>query len=35
MIPRPGVNYFDAYDWQFRTVTKEEVMERMRKILRK
>jgi ABC-type Fe3+ transport system substrate-binding protein len=31
-IPRPGVNYFDSYDWEF-TMTRESWKLRIRKIL--
>jgi hypothetical protein len=34
MIPRPGVDYFDTYDWQFTVTTKEEVRLRMKELLR-
>jgi len=34
MIPSPGINYFDTYDWQFTVTTKEEVRLRMKEILR-
>jgi iron(III) transport system substrate-binding protein len=34
MIPRPGVNYFDTYDWRFTVTTKEEVRLRIKELLR-
>jgi iron(III) transport system substrate-binding protein len=34
LIPRPGVNYFDTYDWQFTVTTKEEVRLRIKELLR-
>jgi iron(III) transport system substrate-binding protein len=34
MIPQPGVDYFDTYDWQFTVTTKEEVRLRMKELLR-
>ncbi len=34
LIPRPGVSYFDTYDWQFTVTTKEEVRLRMKELLR-
>jgi iron(III) transport system substrate-binding protein len=34
MIPRPGVSYFDTYDWQFTVTTKEEVRLRIKELLR-
>ncbi len=34
MIPRPGVSYFDTFDWQFTVTTKEEVRLRMKELLR-
>jgi iron(III) transport system substrate-binding protein len=34
MIPRPGVTYFDTYEWQFTVTTKEEVRLRMKELLR-
>jgi iron(III) transport system substrate-binding protein len=34
MIPRPGVNYFDTYDWLFTVTTKEEVRIRAKELLR-
>lgn len=33
-IPKPGVNYFDVYDYEFTTVTNAESRRRMREILR-
>jgi iron(III) transport system substrate-binding protein len=33
-IPKPGVNYFDTYDWEFTVTTKEEVRRRMKELLR-
>jgi ABC-type Fe3+ transport system substrate-binding protein len=30
IIPKPGVNYFDTYDWNFTITTKEDVRRRMR-----
>jgi iron(III) transport system substrate-binding protein len=34
VIPKPGVNYFDVYDYHFTTVTNAESRRRMRDILR-
>ena len=34
MIPRPGVSYFDTYDWQFTVTRKEEVRLRIKELLR-
>jgi iron(III) transport system substrate-binding protein len=34
IIPRPGVDYFDAFGWEFTVTTKEEVRLRMKEILR-
>jgi iron(III) transport system substrate-binding protein len=34
VIPQPGVNYFDVYDYDFTTVTNAESRRRMREILR-
>ena len=33
MIPRPGVSYFDSYDWQFTMTTKEQIRLRMKDLL--
>jgi iron(III) transport system substrate-binding protein len=33
LIPRPGVTYFDTYDWQFTVTKKEEVRLRMKELL--
>lgn len=33
LIPRPGVTYFDTYDWQFTVTTKEKVRLRMKELL--
>jgi iron(III) transport system substrate-binding protein len=35
VIPKPGVKYFDVYDYHFTTVTNAESRRRMREILRK
>jgi iron(III) transport system substrate-binding protein len=35
MIPRPGVSYFDTYDWQFTVTTKEQVRLRIKDMLQK
>ena len=35
VIPKPGVNYFDVYDYKFTTVTNAESRIRMKDILRK
>ncbi len=35
IIPRPGVNYFDTYDWEFTLTTKEQVRLRMKELLRR
>ncbi len=34
IIPRPGVVYFDTYDWEFTVTKKEEVRLRMKELLR-
>jgi ABC-type Fe3+ transport system substrate-binding protein len=34
-IPKPGVEYFDTYDWEFTLSTKEKIRERMGELLRK
>jgi iron(III) transport system substrate-binding protein len=34
-IPKPGVEYFDTYNWEFTLSTKEKIRERMGEILRK
>ena len=34
MIPRPDVDYFDAYDWEFRTIKFREAIQRMKEILK-
>lgn len=34
-IPRPGVNYFDASDWDFTVITRAKVRSRLREILRR
>jgi iron(III) transport system substrate-binding protein len=34
MIPRPGVSYFDTYDWQFTVTKKEEIRLRLKELLR-
>jgi ABC-type Fe3+ transport system substrate-binding protein len=33
-IPKPGVDYFDTYDWEFTLTTKEQVRARMGELLR-
>jgi iron(III) transport system substrate-binding protein len=33
IIPRPGVSYFDTYDWQFTLSTKEQVRLRMKELM--
>jgi ABC-type Fe3+ transport system substrate-binding protein len=33
IIPRPGVNYFDSYEWQFTLSTKEQVRLRMKELM--
>lgn len=33
VIPRPGVDYFDPYDWQFTITTKEDIRKRIKKLL--
>lgn len=35
VIPKPGVEYFDTYDWEFTTSTKEQVRVRMNELLRR
>jgi ABC-type Fe3+ transport system substrate-binding protein len=32
IIPKPGVNYFDTYDWNFTVTTKGDVRRRMREL---
>jgi iron(III) transport system substrate-binding protein len=34
IIPRPDVNYFDTFDWQFTLSTKEEVRLRMKELMK-
>jgi iron(III) transport system substrate-binding protein len=34
IIPRPGVTYFDTYDWEFTVTTKEKIRLRMKEVLR-
>jgi ABC-type Fe3+ transport system substrate-binding protein len=34
-VPKPGVEYFDSFDWEFTLSTKERVRERMVELLRK
>jgi iron(III) transport system substrate-binding protein len=34
-IPKPGVEYFDTYDWEFTLSTKEKIRMRMGELLRK
>jgi iron(III) transport system substrate-binding protein len=34
IVPRPGVDYFDAFGWEFTMTTKEEVRLRMKELLR-
>lgn len=31
---RPGLNYFDSYDWEFTVTTREKVLKHMRELLR-
>ena len=33
-IPRPEVNYMDGYDWEFTTVTREKITQRIKDLLR-
>jgi iron(III) transport system substrate-binding protein len=33
IIPKPGVQYFDTYDWEFTVSKKEKVRQRMRELL--
>ena len=33
IIPRPDVNYFDTFEWQFTLTTKEQVRLRMKELL--
>jgi ABC-type Fe3+ transport system substrate-binding protein len=35
VIPKPGVKYFDVYDYKFTTITNAESRRRMREMLRK
>jgi ABC-type Fe3+ transport system substrate-binding protein len=32
-IPRPGVNYFDSYDWEFTVTRREQARLRLRELL--
>jgi iron(III) transport system substrate-binding protein len=34
IVPRPGVDYFDTYDWEFTVSTKEKIRLRMKELLR-
>lgn len=34
IIPKPGVEYFDPYGWEFTVTTKEEIRLRMKELLR-
>lgn len=34
VIPLPGVDYFDSYDWEFTVTTKEKVRQQIRELLR-
>jgi iron(III) transport system substrate-binding protein len=34
LIPKPGVEYFDAYDWEFTVTTKERARVRIKELLR-
>lgn len=34
VVPRPGVKYFDTYDWEFTNTTKEKVRVLVKKLLR-
>ena len=34
-VPKPGVDYFDTYDWEFTVSTKEKIRARMVELLRK
>ena len=33
-VPKPGVEYFDSFGWDFTITTKEKVRERMGELLR-
>ena len=33
VIPKPGVKYFDTYDWEFTVTTKEKVRLRMKELM--
>jgi hypothetical protein len=33
VIPKPGVDYFDSYDWEFTVTTKEKVRLRIKELL--
>ena len=35
IIPRPGVNYFDTFGWDFTLSTKEEVRLRMKDLMKR
>jgi iron(III) transport system substrate-binding protein len=34
IIPQPGVDYFDAYDWEYTVTKKEEIRRRIKELLR-
>ncbi len=34
VIPKPGMDYFDSYDWEFTVTTKEKVRQRIKELLR-
>jgi iron(III) transport system substrate-binding protein len=34
IVPKPGVEYFDTYNWEFTVTTKEQVRLRMKELLR-
>lgn len=33
VVPKPGVNYFDTYNWEFTITTKEKVRNRMKELM--
>jgi iron(III) transport system substrate-binding protein len=34
-IPKPGINYFDTYGWEFTVTTKENIRARMKQLVKK
>ena len=33
VVPRPGLNYFDTYDWDFTVTVKEKIRLRLKDLL--